>query len=102
MFDPFQQQGPWSTGPGPLGDLQHQIAGVLNNADQTRIYIPTGPGNPIITLPRPQVGYRQAVLPVTPGGLEAQSTGSRGWAAVVFLIVLAVLVAVAVTALTGG
>jgi hypothetical protein len=57
--DPDQgQQAPWSTGPGPLGDLQNQVASVLNSADQNHVYVPTGPGNPIITLPRPQVGYR--------------------------------------------
>jgi hypothetical protein len=90
--DPYQgQQAPWSAGPGPLGDLQYQVAGVLNGADQNHVYVPTGPGNPIITLPRPQfpAAYRVA-SPVSPGG-------SRGGAAVAILL-LAALIAVIVLA----
>jgi hypothetical protein len=59
--DPFQgQQASCSAGPGPLGDIQNHVASVLNAADQNHVYVPTGPGNPIITLPRPETGYRAA------------------------------------------
>jgi hypothetical protein len=74
--DPFQgQQGPWSAGPGPLGDLQNQVAGILNNADQNHIYIPTGAGEPtiIIPRPRPRQGYRPAG-PVGSGPLQGPLT----------------------------
>jgi hypothetical protein len=96
--DPFGGQQQEQFG-GPLGDIEQQVSGVLNSADQHRIYIPAGPGG-IITVPRPRAlgGYRTA-SPVSPGGPRTQSTGSRGWTAVVFLIMLAALVAVAVTVL---
>lgn len=47
------------------------VASVLNNSSATHIYVPTGPGNPIVTPPRPQfpAGYKMAppVSPQPPG-----------------------------------
>jgi hypothetical protein len=37
---------------GPLGDLQNGVANVLNGADRHHIYLPTGPGGPVLQVPR--------------------------------------------------
>jgi hypothetical protein len=101
------QQGPWSAGPGPLGDLQNQVAGVLNAADQNHIYVPTGPGNPIITLPRPQIGYRSAgyrppAVPVYTGSHRSAERLTLGDVGVLLLgltVVAGVVAAIAGVAL---
>ena len=53
--DPYSQQSP-----GPLGDIQNQIASVLNaNGDRPSIYIPGGPGEPVIQVPSPRVALAE-------------------------------------------
>jgi hypothetical protein len=46
-FGDFSQQGP-----GPLGDIQGQVASVLNgNGNNPNVYIPGGPGEPVFQVP---------------------------------------------------
>ena len=98
--DPYQgQRGPWSVGPGPLGDLQNQVAGVLNGADQNHVYIPTGPGNPIITLPRPRAqAAHRPVAPLYTGRHRPgeRDTAPRGWAAACLLLAAALIVTIVI------
>jgi hypothetical protein len=53
--DPYQgQQAPWAVSPGPMGDIQNQVASVLNgNGTGSRLYIPLGPGQPVAQIPNP-------------------------------------------------
>jgi hypothetical protein len=101
--DPCQGiNAPWSVGPGPLGNLPNQVAGVLNSADQNHLRIPIGQDG-IVTLPRPErpVGYMAAPPPDYSQPPAAGSTGSRGGAAVAVLLVLAAaLIVTIVVALT--
>jgi hypothetical protein len=47
MFGDFSQPGP-----GPLGDIQNQVANVLNgNGNPNTIYVPGGPGEPVFPVP---------------------------------------------------
>jgi hypothetical protein len=101
--DPYQgQQGPWGVGPGPLGDLQNQVASVLNSADQNHVYVPTGPGNPIITLPRPQADYRAAgyrpAAPMYSGQHRpvGRATTPPGWTVACLLLAAALIVTIVV------
>ena len=58
--DPGQFQQPGTPYPpgfpdvpgGPLGDIQNQVASVLNaNGDRPSVYIPGGPGEPVFVVP---------------------------------------------------
>ena len=56
MFGNFQQGQDF----GPLGDIQNQVAQVLNaNGDRPSIYIPGGPGEPVFQVPSPRVALGQ-------------------------------------------
>jgi hypothetical protein len=106
--DPFQGQVPPGMEAGPLGDIQNQVASVLNGDGMgNRIYIPGGPDEPVFQVPNPARwgfpgAYRSAPAPVSPQPPGGRSTSSRGWGAVVFLIVLVVLLTVAVIVLAVG
>jgi hypothetical protein len=89
--DPFQGQGPPGMEGGPLAGLQDQVAAVLNaDGNGPRVYVPGGPGQAIFQVTNPQYWGTPPV-----GSRAGQPTGSRGWAGVVFLLVLAVLVVIA-------
>ena len=50
MFGNFDQQEP-----GPLGNIQNQVASVLNgNGNNPNVYIPGAPGEPVFQVPNVQ------------------------------------------------
>jgi hypothetical protein len=62
--DPQQPGTPYSPDfpgvpEGPLAGLQDSVAGVLNSADPHHVYLPTGPGGPVLQVPR---GRQSSVL----------------------------------------
>jgi hypothetical protein len=56
MFGAFQNSGDQQ---GPLGNIQNEVASVLNaNGDRPNVYIPGGPGEPVFQAPNPRYVLR--------------------------------------------
>ncbi len=63
---------------GPLGGLQNSVANILNAADSHHLYLPTGPGGPVLQVPR---GRRPSVLRDMAYGGAAGFVGALVWRA---------------------
>jgi hypothetical protein len=109
VFNFFDQPGnpggqEAAQGGGPLANLQGDVARTLTgNGMGNYVYLPGGPGGPVIQVPNPaRWGYPNQYQAAPPVSRRAPSTGSRGRPLVGFLLLLVALLTVAVIVLAIG